>query len=59
MTLKELKKVVEMAEKYGSDDTKVYVRKRNSRKRVEIDDMFFATVFYEGSQETLIEVVIK
>ena len=59
MTLKELKKVVEMAEKYGSENTKVYVRKRNSRKRVEVDDIFFATVFYEGSQETLIEVTIK
>lgn len=59
MTLKELKKVVEMAEKYGSDETKIYVRKRNSRKRVEVDDMFFATVFYEGSQETLIEVTIE
>lgn len=59
MILKDLKKVVEMAEKYGSDDTKVYVRKRNSRKRVEVDDVSFMTVFGEDYSEPLIEVTIK
>lgn len=57
MTLKDLKKAVEMAEKFGSPDCKIYLRQRNKRTQYETESATFQTEFSENGQESYIEIV--
>lgn len=57
MTLEDLKKAVEMAEKFGSTDCKVYLRQRNKRTQYETESAIFQTEFCKCEQESYIEIV--
>ena len=57
MTLEDLKKAVEMAEKFGSTDCKIYLRKRNKRTQYETESATFQTEFSKNGQESYIEIV--
>lgn len=57
MTLEDLKKAVEMAEKFGSTDCKIYLRKRNKRTQYETESATFQTEFSKSGRESYIEIV--
>lgn len=57
MTLEDLKKAVEMAEKFGSLNCKVYLRKRNKRTQYETESATFQTEFSKNGQKSYIEIV--
>ena len=57
MIVDDLKKAVEMAEKFGSLDCKVYLRKRNKRTQYKTESATFQTEFRKDGQESYIEIV--
>ena len=57
MTLDDLKRAVEMAEKFGSTDCKVYLRQKNKRTQYETESAVFQTEFSAKGQESYIEIV--
>ena len=57
MTLEDLKEAVKTAEKFGSPDCKIYLRKRNKRTQYEIESATFQIEFGKYGLESYIEIV--
>lgn len=56
MTLDDLKKAIEMAEKFGLPNCKIYIRQRNKRTQYETKSATFHTEFSKNGQESYIEI---
>lgn len=57
MTLKDLKKAIELAENHSTDDIRVYLRKKNRKTQYETESADFHIAFSPAGQESFIEII--